>query len=244
MEWSELETMSLKEVWKIFRHHIPDPKNYLISQLLGPKPIDCLPQELIKLIIGFLPLQRRSSLGITCRNHYNYYLDATREYCLKTCDLSPLLYSSNQLREKIFSLLTTDQIYKGIITMMKQPHTFGHRLNLLLYIYQNNYFIFLSSTNRHFSPQELISPMKVCPVYGEFLRKGPQVIIEELYSDMNYDYPLDNLTVTELDIIIKNVFDLGHRYFDRDILPKLLFHKHKKFPDFETPSYILNYGIE
>lgn len=159
MQWSELERMSIEEVWKIFRHRIPEPKNCLISQLLGPKPIDCLPEEIIKIIVEFLSLQNCISFGMTCQTYYQYCFDATRQYCLDTYDLSPLIHASNQSREKILSHLNDDQISQGITIMMKQTNTFGYRLDLLLYIYHNNdevlkQFFF---QYRDFSPRKLFA---------------------------------------------------------------------------------------
>lgn len=86
--WMEMESMSMNQLVNIFVNEIPNAKNLIITHMLGNKPLDYLPEEIVQKIHDMLPVYNQGIFKRTCYKYYSYYLNATKLREIANSDFS------------------------------------------------------------------------------------------------------------------------------------------------------------
>ncbi len=209
--WDNLETLPIEQIIQIFIHHSSVAKNILIAQIVGPKPIHYLPEEIINHIVNFLSIYGQITFGRTCKKYYSYALKATKEYCL--LNLYPLAWHDDNFRWEVISQLSDDKLVKSIKNMLRDRKTAKGELLAFIYHHTHDRQIWqnINNDNRVIfeGDGQVIELITRYSTFGKFL----QTIIDSTLTcgilvDILKVLPRASLSREKWDSLIRNVEDI------------------------------------
>lgn len=208
--WSELENLSLSQIFSIFEQHVPAAKNLVIAHLAGPKPISYLPEEIIHLIFNFLPLKAKLYLGMTCKQYQPHCITATKDYCRQRNTIRPLANYHYLIIKDIISQWPDTELEIAL------DYIFEHSCEKYVYISSS---IYQAAPHRKIwghsrydfdfaNAQTFTHPLINYDTFGIFLSVyGSKSYIKNLVDAMEILLNSD-LTVIEMNTLLKNIGDI------------------------------------
>ena len=224
--WEELEILPFDKLINLFVHHSPAARNIMIAQILGPKPIYYLPEEIITQIVDLLPINVQITFGRTSKKYYSYVGKATKEYCIFH-SLQPLAYHEDNFPLEIINQLSDCELEQSIKKTLFQP--ISHSLDILAYIYhyahERKFWFSLDKYNSLLieSYAQVVKLLTIYSTFGKLLRV---LIITWMLTDvlehLIKTYLPQDLSREKADFLVQNIQDTNAIYPHSPAMQKLL----------------------